>query len=66
MGADRKANTRGAGSSAGRSLLERLQGGVALEALSESSSSFETEAVVAEPARTGTEVGAEFSGVNGR
>ena len=58
MGADTKANTRGPVRAPG-GLLERLQRGVALDALSESSSSLGTEAVVSQTASTGAEAGAE-------
>ena len=51
MGADRKANIRGLVREAG-GLLERLQRGVALEALDESGYSFGTEAVVSQTAST--------------
>ena len=57
-GADRKANTRGL-VRAPSGLLERLQCRVALEALSESGGSFGPEAVVAQTASMGAEVGAE-------
>ena len=63
MGADTKANTRELVRAPG-GLLERLQRGVALDALSESSSSFGTELVGRETASMGAEVGAES--VNGR
>ena len=63
MGADRKVNTRELVPAPG-GLLERLQCGVALEALGESSSSFGTEVVMRETASMGAEAGAES--VNGR
>ena len=59
MGADTKANTQESVRAPG-GLLERLQRGVALEALGESSSSFGTESVVSKTVSTGTE------SVNGR
>ena len=59
MGADTKANTRELVRSPG-GLLQRVQRRVTLEALRESGSSFGTETVVLETARTGTEVGAEW------
>ena len=58
MGADTKANTRELVRAPG-GLLERLQRGVALEALGESSSSFGTEAVPRETASMGAGGGAE-------
>ena len=64
MGADRKANTREQ-IRAPSSLLERLQRGVALEALDESGYSFGTEAVVSQPAST-RGGGAVLRSVNGR
>ena len=63
MGDDRKVNTRELVPAPG-GLLERLQCGVALEALGESSSSFGTEVVMRETASMGAEAGAES--VNGR
>ena len=63
MGADRKENTRELVRSPG-GLLQRSQRRVTLEAFRESRSSFGTETVVRETARTRTEVG--LSGVNGR
>ena len=62
MGADTKTNSQLVRAPGG--LLERLQRGVALETLGESSSSLRTEAVVRETASMGAEVGAES--VNGR
>ena len=63
MGADRKSNTREPVRAPG-GLLERLQRGVALDALSESSSYLGTEPVALQTASTGAEADAE--GVNGR
>ena len=63
MGAAVKANTRELVQAAG-GLLERLQRDVALDALSESSSSLGTEPVALQTASTGAEAGAES--VNGR
>ena len=58
MGADRKANAQGpVRGSCG--LLELLQRDVALEALGKSESSLRAEAVVAQTASMGAEVGAE-------
>ena len=64
MGADTKANTRELVRAPG-GLLERLQRGVALEALGESSSSFGTEVVDSQTASMGAGGGADES-VNGR
>ena len=58
MGADTKANAQELVREAG-GLLERLQRGVALEALSESESSLGAEAVGRDTASTGAEAGAE-------
>ena len=63
MGIDTKANTQESVRAPG-GLLERLQRGVALEALGESNSSLGTEAVERETASMGAEAGAES--VNGR
>ena len=54
MGVDKKANTIGPGG-----LPERLQRGVALEALGESGSSFRAESVFRETASMGAETGVE-------
>ena len=58
MGADKKANTRELVRARG-GLLERVQRGVALEALGESSYSFGTEVVGSQTASTRAESGAE-------
>ena len=58
MGADRKANTLEL-VRVPSSLLQRLQRGVALEALGESSSSFRAEPIFRETASMGAGLGAE-------
>ena len=60
MGADTKANTGSAVRTAG-GLLERLQCGVALDALGENGSSFGTEFVKREPASMGAKAAEQWA-----